>query len=128
MRKRRMELEVEAKQLEERVAELEEELEGAREGDAKALEKERKRVAKLKEENDKMAVCILVVYRKVKLMIDYDDQAVAENAQAIAKKAQDDYSDIEKQLGKAQRLIEKLQADGGHQVGISFVNCLLRAN
>lgn len=56
MRKRRMELEVEGKQLEDRVAELEGDLAAMKEKELKALEKERKRVAKLKEENDRMAV------------------------------------------------------------------------
>lgn len=70
MRKRRMELEVEAKQLENRVAELEEELESAREGDNKALEKERKKVEKLKVENDRMAVCIHAGNRIIVLIVN----------------------------------------------------------
>ena len=108
-RKRRMELEVEAKQLEDRVAELEEELEGSRGSESKLLEKERKKVAKLKEENDRMAVStVSAIYY---LFSSCLTQEVAEGAQAIAKKAQDDYADLEKQLSKAQKLIEKLQRD-----------------
>lgn len=55
IRKKKIEVEVQAKELQERVKELEK----AEKASAKALEKEQKRVEKLRKENDRMAVCIL---------------------------------------------------------------------
>ncbi|KAL5525806.1 hypothetical protein ACEPAG_7143 [Sanghuangporus baumii] len=88
MRKQKIELEVQVKELQSRVKDLEKDEKSL----TKAVERERSKVEKLKKENDRMA-------------------EVTEEAQSIAKKAQDEYDETAKQLHTAQRLIEKLQSD-----------------
>ncbi|KAL5526591.1 hypothetical protein ACEPAF_8315 [Sanghuangporus sanghuang] len=88
MRKQKIELEIQAKELQSKVKDLEKD----EKSHTKAVEKERNKVEKLKKENDRMA-------------------EVTEEAQSIAKKAQDEYDEAAKKLHAAQRLIEKLQSD-----------------
>ncbi|KAL5504118.1 hypothetical protein ACEPAH_8191 [Sanghuangporus vaninii] len=88
MRKQKIELEVQVKELQSRVKDMEK----GEKSLTKAVEKERNKVEKLKKENDRMA-------------------EVTEEAQSIAKKAQDEYDEAAKELHAAQRLIEKLQSD-----------------
>ena len=107
MRKRRIDLEVQVKELQGRVKDLEESEREAK----KFSEKDQKKIAKLQKEISRLEVWSSPLGTMLRAYLCSMIQEVSEEAQKIAEKAHDETNDAEKQLRAAHRMIEKLESE-----------------